>query len=175
MKSVECLKQNKVDGFEKVRAIKSRRQTPYLQKILTKAEFSQKQVGVFKFPGKRCECCTSLPLCYSCTFKNIDKTFNLRAHFSCNSFNLLYVIICLTCGEKYTGETGVDKTKPRDCVQVYQQHIRQPQYQNLKVEEHLRTCGKGTFETFPLLKMQSSEIDCIGVQKEILWKNIEQN
>ena len=111
MKSVECLKQNKVDGFEKVRAIKSRRQTPYLQKILTKAEFSQKQVGVFKFPGKRCECCTSLPLCNSCTFKNIDKTFNLRAHFSCNSFNLLYVIICLTCGEKYTGETGVDKTK----------------------------------------------------------------
>ena len=28
-----------------------------------------------------------------------------------------------------------------------------------KVEEHLRTCGKGTFEIFPLLQMRSSEID----------------
>ena len=39
------------------------------------------------------------------------------------------------------------------------QHIRQPEYQKLKIEEHLRTCGKGTFKIFPLLQMQSSEID----------------
>ena len=92
-KSIECLKQNKVDGFENLRVIKSKRQAPNHKKILTKAEFSQKQVGVFKYPDKRCECCASLLLGNSYTFKNVDKTFNLKAHFSCNSSNLLYIVI----------------------------------------------------------------------------------
>ena len=56
-KSVECLKQNKVDGFENLKVIKSN-----LKRILTKAEFSQKQVRVYKCPDKRCECCASLRL-----------------------------------------------------------------------------------------------------------------
>ena len=38
--------------------------------------------------------------------------------------NLLYIIICSTCGEEYTGETAVGKTKLRDRVRVYRQHIR---------------------------------------------------
>ena len=46
-KSVECLKQNKVDGLENQRVIKSKQQAPNLKKIITKAEFSQKQVGVY--------------------------------------------------------------------------------------------------------------------------------
>ena len=158
-KSVECLKRNKVDGFENLKVIKSKRQAPNLKRILTKAEFSQKQVGVYKCPDKRCECCASLLLGNSYTFKNVDKTFNLKAHFSCDSSNLLYIIICPTCGEKYTGENGVGKTEPRDRVLVHRQHKRQPEYQKLKVEEHLKKCGKGTFEIFPLLQMRSSEID----------------
>ena len=59
----------------------------------------------------------------------------------------------------YTGETGVGKTKLRDRVRVYRQHIRQPEYQKLNVEEHLRTCGEVTFKIFPLLQMRSPEID----------------
>ena len=80
----------------------------------------------------------------SYTFKNVDKTLNLKAHFSCDSSNLFYIIICPTCSEEYTSETGVGKTKLRERVQVYRQHIRQPEYQKIKVEEHFRTCGKGT-------------------------------
>ena len=93
----------------------------------------------------------------SYTFKNVDKTFNLKTYFSCDSYNLLYIIICPTCGEEYTGETGIGKTKLRDRVRVYRQRIRQPEYQKLKVEEHLKTCGKGTFKIFPLL--WDAEID----------------
>ena len=130
-----------------------------LKIILTKTKFSQKQVGVWKRPGKRYECCTSLVLGNSYTIKNVDKTFNLKTYFSCDSYNLLYIIICLTCGEEYTGETGIGKTKLRDRVRVYRQHIRQPEYQKLKVEEHFRTCGKCTFKIFALLQMRSSEID----------------
>ena len=58
----------------------------------------------------------------------------------------------------HTGETKIGKTKLRDRVRVYQQHIRQPEYQKLKVEENLRTCGKGKFKIFPLLQLRSSEI-----------------
>ena len=95
-KSVECLKRNKVDGFENLKVIKSKRQAANLKRILTKAEFSQKQVGVYKCPDKRCECCASLLLGDSNTFKNVDKTFNLKTYFSCDSYNLLYIIICST-------------------------------------------------------------------------------
>ena len=119
-KSVECLKQSKVDSFGNLRIIKSKWQAPNLQKILTKAEFSQKQAGVFKCPDKMCECCANLLVGDSYTFKNIDKTFNLKAHFSCDSSNLFNIIICPTCGEEYTGETGVGKTKLRDCACVDQ-------------------------------------------------------
>ena len=83
----------------------------------------------------------------------------MKTYFSCDSYNLLYIIICPTCGEEYTGETGIGKTKPRDRVRVYRQHIKQPEYQKLKVEEDLRTCGKGNFKIFPLLQMRTSEID----------------
>ena len=110
---------------------------PNLQKILTKAAFSQKQVGVFRCSDKRCECCTSLLLGNSYTFKNVDKTFNLKAHFSCDSSNLLYVVICPTCCEEYTSETGVGKTKLRDHIQVCRKHIRQLEYQ--------KTEGRRTF------------------------------
>ena len=61
-KSVECLKRNKVDGFENLRVIKSKRQAPNLKNILTTGEFSQKQVEVLKCPHKRCGCWGSLLL-----------------------------------------------------------------------------------------------------------------
>ena len=35
------------------------------------------------------------------------------------------------CLEEYIGETGVDKTRLRDRVRVYMQHIKQPEHQKL--------------------------------------------
>ena len=69
------------------------------------------QVGVLKCLAKRCKCCASLLLGNSYTFKNVDKTFNLKVHFTCDSSNLLYVVICPTCGEEYTRETGHNQTQ----------------------------------------------------------------
>ena len=40
---------------------------------------------------------------------------------------------------------------------MYRQHIRQPQYQQLKVEEHLRVCGNEEFRIFPLPQMRSQD------------------
>ena len=89
---------------------------------------------------KRCECCNYLLINDHYTFKNVQITFKLKNRFTCDSFNLIYVVICGTCKEEYIGETGEGKTKLRDRVRVYRQHIRQPQYQQLrkdKVEGHI--------------------------------------
>ena len=90
-------------------------------------------------------------------FKNVQITFKLKNRFTCDSFNLLYVVVCGTCKEEYIGEIGTEKTKLKDRVRVYHQHIRQPQYQQLK--GHLRVCGNGEFWIFPLLQMRSDDTD----------------
>ena len=69
---------------------------------------------------------------------NVQITFTLKNHFTCNSFTLIYVVICGTFKEEYIGVTREGKTKLRDRVRVYCQHIRQPQYQQLKIEGHLK-------------------------------------
>ena len=58
-----------------------------------------------------------------------------------------------------SGKLELLKPNSFDRVRGYRQHIRQPEYQKLKVEKHLRTCGKCTFEVFPLLHVRSSEFD----------------
>ena len=55
--------------------------------------------------------------------------------------------------EEYIGETGEGNTKIRDRCRVYRQHIKGKQYQMLKVEEHVRNCGKGNFKIFPFLQL----------------------
>ena len=38
-------------------------------------------------------------------------------------------------------------------INIYKQHIRQPQYQQLAVEEHLHNCGDGKFHMFSFFKI----------------------
>ena len=90
-------------------------------------------------------------------FKNVQITFKLKNCLTCYSFNLIYVVIYGACKEEYIAGTGEGKTKLRDGVRVYRQHIWQPQYQQLKVEGHLKVCGNREFWIFPLLQMHSQD------------------
>ena len=56
------------------------------------------------------------------------------------------------CKEEYIGETGC---LVRKGINIYRQHMRQPQHQQLAVEEYLRTCGDGKFQIFPFFKMNN--------------------
>ena len=96
---------------------------------------------MFNHGDKRCECCNYLLISDHYTFKNVQITFKLKNRFTCDSFNAIYVVICGTCKEEYIGERAEGKTKLMDRVRVYRQHIRQPQYHQLKGEGHLRACG----------------------------------
>ena len=103
------------------------------------------------------ECCNHLLLSNHYVFKEVNYKFTLKSPISCGSCNLIYVIVCFGCNGEYIGETGTNKQQLRDRVRVYRQHIRQPQYQQLKVERHLRTCSNGQFKIFPFLQMRSED------------------
>ena len=76
---------------------------------------------------------------------------------SCNSFNVIYILICLGCLEECVGATGVGKIRLRDRVTVYRKHIKQPEHKKLKVEEHIRIRPRGAFKIFLFLQMRSNE------------------
>ena len=52
---------------------------------------------------------------------------------SCNSFNVICVVICSGCLEEDIGETGAGKTWLRVWFRLCRQHIKQPQHEQLKV------------------------------------------
>ena len=91
------------------------------------------------------------------TFKNVQSTFNFKNRFTCDSFNPIYVVICDKCKEEHIGETGEGKTKLKDRVTVYRQHIQQPQYQQLKVKGRFRVFGNSEFHIFSLFQMRSQD------------------
>ena len=41
----------------------------------------------------------------------------------------------------------------KERINIYRKHIRQPQYQKLVLEEHLRTRGDGKFHMFHFFKI----------------------
>ena len=100
---------------------------------------------MFNCCDKRCECYNYLLTNDYCTFKNVQITFKLKDRFTSNSFNLIYAVICKTCQEEHNRETVEGKTKLGDRIRVHHQHFRQPRYQQLKNEGHLRACGKTEF------------------------------
>ena len=57
---------------------------------------------------------------------------------TCKCSDSVHLAICSKCNEEYIGETREGKTRVPKRVQVYQQQIRQPQYQQLKCDEHFR-------------------------------------
>ena len=54
----------------------------------------------------------------------------------------------------------------KERINIYRQHIRQPQYQQLAVEEHLRTYGDGKFHSFPFFKIIQKK----QITTKILWR-----
>ena len=99
--------------------IQSRRQPSNLKKILTKAELTLRLPIVSQCGDKRCECCKHLLLSDHYVFKEVNYKFTLKTPMTCDSANLIYVLICSGCNGEYIGETGINKQKLRDKVRVY--------------------------------------------------------
>ena len=155
----ESLQENEIDGMRDFKLIHSRRQPANLKNILASAEFSMKLLEVSKCGKSKCECCDYLILSNHYIFKEVNYKFTVKSSMSCESSDLIYVVVCPNCQGEYIGETGINRQKLRDRVRIYRQHIRQPKYQMLIVEEHLRNCGNGQFKIFPFLKMRNKDTE----------------
>ena len=101
--------------------------------------------------GNSCVCFPYLVKAPSYLFKRVNKAFFLNNNFNCEGRNHIYVAICQGCKEGYIGETGCLVKERRS---VYRQHIWKPQYQQIKVEEHLYLCSSEEFQMFPFLQIK---------------------
>ena len=97
-------------AFKDTKLISSKRQSPNLKQILTKAAFSQNK----RLPGGVKKCGDNLR-CKTCPHINVTNQINLgpnqtefhiRFPFTCQSKNLIYCITCQGCKKQYIGETG---------------------------------------------------------------------
>ena len=158
--SIHMLNQSKklAKVLDTTKLIMSKRQSPNLKKILTRAALPKTiQGSSTKCGDKRCGTCSYIYECETFIFKN-QKTFQIRHPMNCKSKNLIYVMTCNGCGEHYIGQTG-DKLCTR--MTVHCQQIRDPSTRQLPVSDHLETCNRNPsklhFMVVPILKINSDD------------------
>ena len=86
---------------------------------------------------KSCFCCDYIIEAELFNFKNWQQPFILKSNFNCETSNLMYVIIYCGCNKEYIGHTG---GQIKEKLNIYRQHIRQPEYEKIEVVRHLCTC-----------------------------------
>ena len=84
-------------------------------------------------------------------FKRVNKIFIIKNNFNYKSRTLIHVVIYQGCKEEYIGETGCLMKK---MISVYRQYIKQPQYQQIKVEEYLCLYFSGEFQMIAFLQVK---------------------
>ena len=131
----------------KVKFINCKRQAPNLGRILCKSSFSlSNSISGVKIYGKSLVCWKYIKEGIEHTLKTVDKKFEIRVPFNCESKYLIYVVICSGCKEEYIGQT---QTMLKEILNTYRQHIRQPELQQIEVEGHIRRCSGGNFKIMP--------------------------
>ena len=133
--------------------IKSKRQSPSLKQILTKAKFSTENTpaGVTKCGVQKCGTCPLIEEGKTFSFK-CGFNFEVKTSISCKGTNLLYVLKCSGCGENYIGQTG---NSLRKRITVHRQQIKDPKYRFMPVSRHIHKCTKNMdikFTVFPFYK-----------------------
>ena len=87
--------------LKKVKFINYKRQAPNLGRILCKSSFSpSNSISGVKNCGKGFVCCQYIKEGIEHTFKTVDKKFEIRIPFNCESKNLIYIVICRGCKEE---------------------------------------------------------------------------
>lgn len=149
----EALKQTKI--------IKSKRQPANLKRILTRANFSNRnnKGGSYKCYDKRCGTCSNINETDSIRITTTGEVFHIRKPMNCKSKNVLYLITCNKCKAQYTGKTHSTLAKR---FTVHRQQIRHKEYRQLGLSRHLEECNKkcdikDMFTVTPFFKLSDNE------------------
>ena len=143
------------------RIIHAKRQAPSLKRILTKAKFQEnnKVHKTAKCGDKRCKCCENIIETSSFLFSDINLEFQIKTDMNCNSKNLIYVLFCNGCNQRYVGQSG-DELRSR--CRVHRQHISNPNEAPLFVSKHINQCAHSivpSFQILPIYKMKTEDKD----------------
>ena len=90
-----------------------------------------------------------------------------------NKKNLIYCITCQGCKQQYIGETG-DVLRNR--VRVHRQQIRQKEYRQIKLSEHLDKCAghlEPCFKITPFYKMNDDDKSKRCLKEEFFIKKFK--
>ena len=102
----------KKECFKDIKFIKSQRQPSSLKKLLIRAICSiRKEHYSKKCPKTGCACCDYIKEGSFHTFKTTTDIFYVKEDMTCESSDLVYVVICSACNEEYIGETGEGKIR----------------------------------------------------------------
>ena len=72
-------------------------------------------------------------------------------------------------------ETKIGNSKLTYTVRIYRQDIWLPEHAKLKLQKHLRTCGKENFTIFLLLQFRSSDTDILQEYEDYFIKKYKIN
>ena len=106
-----------------------------------------------KIPGFDCWDCIKEGSFH--TFETTADIFYLKEDMTCESSDLVYVVICPTYSEEYIEETGKEKQGLKTEFQFIDNTSVNRSISNYN-DRKFHTCGKGEFKTFPFLKLHSN-------------------
>ena len=168
-------------AFQNKSVMLTTRQPANLRKLLVKAKFElnptprePRRVGLF--PCGNCKFCRLGYVIFATGFSVKSKdgrtiTWTYNRLFSCNSANVLYVVICKKCPETYLGKT--DKTKQR--ISKHASDVRHPANSKCKAcTTHLLKCSNMVepfFNFFPFFYVEGAALRHFTERRFInLWK-----
>ena len=135
--------------FRRKKLVKYLSQAPNLCRLLCKSKIESQRKNPENY-GKNWVSCPYFLKASLYQFKRVNETFLLQNSFNWESSNLIFVVICQGQKEEYLGEANC---LVKERVNIYRQHISQPQYHQLAVEEHFRPCGDGNFRMLAFFKI----------------------
>ena len=92
-----------------------------------------------------------------------------EAYFTCDSSNLLYVVVCPVCGKEYTGDTGTSKTK---LIYIRSGNLS---IKNSRWKKNLERVVKVLLKSFLYFRYEALSFTYKLVAKKTSGKNRKQN
>ena len=134
-------------AFENKRIMCTTRQPKNLKQLLTKAKFNLNQIPtsprlIGLYPCGKCTNCKTGYITHATEFTLYHRThpitWKYNRLFTCDSVNILYILICIACQNNYLGKTKCCKKRTRK----HASDVRHPVNSNCrKCAEHVRKCS----------------------------------
>ena len=154
--------------FGGVRIIDSLREPASLTRLLQHSRFDDLSRGVNSTRvtrcGRRgCGSCKEILEVDELYFRNTGKNYKIKSKMDCTTRNLIYFMMCQSCGHSYIGETVTSFSVRMNGHRTGQQQ---------EVDIHLSRCGR-KFSTCPLFKVKEESKIARLVMEDIFIKMVK--